>query len=139
MLAGTIDPPNTVINTVSTNVPGPQIPLYMKGRLLVGWYPLGICSAGIGLFNAILSYNQKLTFGATADPRLLPDIWFYAQCLRESFEEVRDAAGRAAAEADAATAVAENGATEPGANGAKSGRANGRGEQRAEAVSRRGR
>ena len=137
--AGTFTTQNTLLNTVSTNVPGPQIPLYFRGHQLLSWYPLGPVSNGIGLFNAILSYNQKLTFGATADPRLLPDIWFYAQCLRESFEEVRDAAGRAAAEADAATAVAENGATEPGANGAKSGRANGRGEQRAEAVSRRGR
>jgi len=137
--AGTFTTQNTLLNTVSTNVPGPQIPMYFRGHQLLSWYPLGPVSNGIGLFNAILSYNQKLTFGATADPRLLPDIWFYAQCLRESFEEVRDAAARAAAEADAATVVAESGATEPSANGAKSGRTNGRGEQRAEAASRRGR
>jgi WS/DGAT/MGAT family acyltransferase len=82
------DVPNTVLNTVSTNVPGPQIPMYLGGQELKAWYPMGPLGAGMGLFVAILSYNQKLTFGATVDPKLMPDVWFFAQCLRESFEEL---------------------------------------------------
>ena len=105
-LAGGLQVPNTLLNTVSTNVPGPQIPMYLNGKQLLSWYPLGPLSNGIGLFNAILSYNQKLTFGATADRRLVPDVWFYAQCLRESFEELRDAAA-AASQIAAANTVAE--------------------------------
>jgi diacylglycerol O-acyltransferase len=89
--------PNTMLNTVSTNVPGPQIPLYLGGRKLIGWYPLGLLASDIGLFNAILSYNQVLTIGATVDPKLMPDVWFYMSCLKESFAELREAATRATA------------------------------------------
>jgi WS/DGAT/MGAT family acyltransferase len=89
--------PTTVLNTVSTNIPGPQIPLYLAGRKLVAWYPLGLLASDIGLFNAILSYNQTLTIAATVDPTLMPDPWFYAQCLRESFDELHAAAAAAGA------------------------------------------
>lgn len=88
--------PNTLLNTVSTNVPGPQIPLYLSGHPLESWYPLGPLATNIGLFNAILSYNKKLTFGATVDPNLVPDVWFFCECLRASFDELREAAERSA-------------------------------------------
>jgi diacylglycerol O-acyltransferase / wax synthase len=100
---GQLTVPNTMLNTVSTNVPGPQIPLFLAGRKLVGWYPLGLLASDIGLFNAILSYNQTLTIGATVDPKLMPDVWSYMSCLKESFTELRDAAVKAADERAAAT------------------------------------
>jgi WS/DGAT/MGAT family acyltransferase len=87
--------PNALLNTVSTNIPGPQIPLYLAGRPLVAWYPLGLLASDVGLFNAILSYNQKLTIGVTVDPTLVPDVWFYAECLRRAFDELHAAAERA--------------------------------------------
>jgi diacylglycerol O-acyltransferase len=96
-LAGQVEVPNTLLNTVSTNVPGPQIPLYMRGRKMLAYFGFGMLSANIGLFNAIGSYNQVLTIGATVDPKLVPDVWFYADCLRESFAELRGAAERVAA------------------------------------------
>ncbi len=89
--------PNTVLNTVSTNIPGPQIPLYLGGRQLVAWYPLGLLASDIGLFNAIVSYNQTLTIGVTVDPRLVPDVWFYAECLGDAFRELGAAVARAEA------------------------------------------
>jgi diacylglycerol O-acyltransferase / wax synthase len=89
--------PNTMINTVSTNVPGPQVPLFLAGRKLISWYPLGLLASDIGLFNAILSYNQLLTIGATVDPKLMPDVWNYMSCLKESFAELQEAAARATA------------------------------------------
>jgi diacylglycerol O-acyltransferase len=94
------------LNTVSTNVPGPQIPLYLAGRKLLQWYPLGPLATTIGLFNAILSYNQVLTIGSTVDPALMPDVWGYMDFLRESYEELRDAARRAAPPPEPAEAVA---------------------------------
>lgn len=102
--------PNTMLNTVSTNVPGPQIPLYLAGHKLDGWYPMGPCATGIGLFNAVLSYNQKLTFGATVDPRLVPDVWTFIDCLRESFDEVLAAATRAAPAISETTSAAPSAA-----------------------------
>ena len=96
----------TLFNTVSTNVPGPQIPLFLGGRRLLQWVPLGICSTNIGLFVAILSYDQRLTFGLTVDPRLVPDAWQLAAHLEESFAELRAAAGAPAAAAAPASAAA---------------------------------
>lgn len=90
------DTPNRVLNTVSTNVPGPQIPLYLAGRQMQAWYGLGPLASNIGLFNAILSYNQKLCITATVDPRQVPDAWFYAECVAAAFDEIREAAARAA-------------------------------------------
>jgi diacylglycerol O-acyltransferase len=98
-IAGQIEVPNTLFNTVSTNVPGPQIPLYMAGHKVLASFGCGMLSANIGLFNAIISYNQVLTIGATVDPQQIPDVWFYADCLRESFAELREAAESAAATA----------------------------------------
>lgn len=95
-VAGQLPLANFLINTVTTNVPGPQIPLYLSGHKLLSWCPLGINGANIGLFNAILSYNQTLTISATVDPRLVPDPWFYTDCLKESFTELFLAAERSA-------------------------------------------
>jgi WS/DGAT/MGAT family acyltransferase len=114
-------------NTVSTNVPGPPIPLYMAGRKLVHWYPLGPLGANMGLFNAILTYDGRLTIGATVDPTLMPDPWFYMDCLRASFEELEAATGAGANGAVPAGRPPEatgNGTRGPAATGA--GRANGR-------------
>ena len=56
---------------------------------------LGGVSATPWLCNAILTYDQRLTIGVTTDPRLVPDVWLYVECLKASFAELRDAAGRA--------------------------------------------
>ncbi|HEV8440446.1 MAG TPA: wax ester/triacylglycerol synthase family O-acyltransferase [Methylomirabilota bacterium] len=93
--AGQLTVPQTLFNTVSTNVPGPQIPLYLGGRRLLNWIPLGICATNVGLFVGILSYDGKLTFGLTMDAKLMSNGWRLADCLRESFEELRAAAERA--------------------------------------------
>jgi WS/DGAT/MGAT family acyltransferase len=111
-MAGRIEVPNTLLNTVSTNVPGPQIPLYMAGHKVLASFGCGMLSANIGLFNAIISYNLLLTIGATVDPRQIPDVWFYADCLKESFAELREAADREAATAGVA-GVADHGWPKP--------------------------
>jgi len=114
-ISGQFDAPNTLINTVSTNVPGPQIPLYLAGHKLVHLYPLGPLSANIGLFVAILSYNQTLTVGATIDPKQVPDGWRFVDCLQESFDELR-AAVTAASTSDSPPAPTRE------TSGARSGR-----------------
>ena len=103
--AGAFTVPQTLFNTVSTNVPGPQIPLYLAGRRLLNWIPLGICSTGVGLFVAILSYDRRLTFGLTFDPALIADGWEIADSLRDSFAELRAAAAAAQPEAFAGVAA----------------------------------
>ncbi len=91
-MAGRVPIPPTLFNTVSTNVPGPNIPLYQAGRKCLAWLPLGIVSSGIGLFTAILTYNRKITLGTTVDAAQIPDPWLLSECIRDSYEELRDLA-----------------------------------------------
>jgi hypothetical protein len=95
-------------------------------------FGFGMLSANIGLFNAIGSYNQVLTIGATTDPTQMPDVWFYADCLNESFAELRDAAEGAAEEAGVPSPTAT--AAQVAASVAK--RANGRRKRPAKAAVR---
>ncbi len=106
-VSGQFTVPNLLLNTVATNIPGPQIPLYLAGHKLLALYPLGLLAANIGLFNAIVSYNQKLIISPTVDPQLMPDVWFYTDCLKASFAELRAAAERAAATARLHSSVQE--------------------------------
>jgi diacylglycerol O-acyltransferase len=83
-----------IVNTVLTNVPGPQMPLYFCGAEMVNQYSLGIVQDGLTLFHGILSYNGKLSITAMSDREVMPDPAFYQDCLDESFRELRDAAAR---------------------------------------------
>jgi len=59
--------------TVATNVPGPQMPLYMAGvRIseMMFWVPQ---TGGIGLGISILSYDNQVYFGLMADRQRVPD------------------------------------------------------------------
>jgi len=59
--------------TVATNVPGPQMPLYLAGckvRELMFWVPQ---NGSIGMGLSILSYNGHVHFGLIADGKLVAD------------------------------------------------------------------
>ena len=47
---------------------------------------------GLGLFHAIFSYNGALTISVTCCREQMPDPAFYAECLQEAFDELRQAA-----------------------------------------------
>ncbi len=93
-LAGTLaNTPIPPFNMVSTNVPGPQVPLYAMGKRMVSYYPYVPVGYAIGCGCAIMSYDQKLTFGLTSDTVAMPDVEKLKQFLDESFAELRQAAG----------------------------------------------
>lgn len=66
--------PQRVINTVTTNVPGPQFPLYALGREMLEYLPYVPVSAGVRIGVAILSYNGRVAFGVTGDYDTAPDV-----------------------------------------------------------------
>jgi len=78
-------------NTVVTNVPGPQIPLYFTGARLVATYGCGLPMDGMGLFHTVTSFSGELSITITACRDLMPDPDFYAECLQESFDELLQA------------------------------------------------
>ncbi len=89
-----------IFNAVTTNVPGPQVPLYMFGSRVVHAYGLGPATDGIGLFHAMTSYNGELAITITACRVMMPDPEFYAECLRRSYDELvaaAESAGRVSA------------------------------------------
>ena len=78
------------VNTVITNVPGAQFPIYSNGAKLVRGWGLGPCTDGNGLFHSIGSYCGELYIGVTCCRNMMPDPERYAECLRESFAELKD-------------------------------------------------
>ena len=80
------------LNTVITNVPGPQIPLYFTGARMVGFYGVGPVMDGMGVIHPVFSYDGHISIAVTACRQQMPDPGFYAQCLQASFDELLDAA-----------------------------------------------
>jgi diacylglycerol O-acyltransferase / wax synthase len=88
-----------LFNLVVTNVPGPQIPLYVLGRELQDIFPVGFLPPNQALFIAIMSYNGSINFGLLADYDAIDDVERIAAGIEHAVAELLDAAG--AAEADA--------------------------------------
>ncbi len=86
-------------NVCISNVPGPQVPVYMNGAKLVHSMGLGPLADRMGLFIAVTSYNNRITFSVTSCRRSMPDIDFFIDCLRLSKEELSDAASKLAKKA----------------------------------------
>ena len=83
---------NPVINTVVSNVPGPQAPLYFAGARAVSMMGMGNIVNGMGLIQGATSYCGEIAICATACREMLPDPATYTDMLRESFKETLSAA-----------------------------------------------
>ncbi|MDQ6773838.1 MAG: wax ester/triacylglycerol synthase family O-acyltransferase, partial [Candidatus Dormibacteraeota bacterium] len=59
--------PQRAVQTVTTNVPGPQVPLYAAGRQLLEAYPYVPIAGNVRIAIAIFSYIGRLKFGVTGD------------------------------------------------------------------------
>jgi diacylglycerol O-acyltransferase len=83
-----------MFNTVITNIPGPPVPLYMNGARLVTQFGLGPVFEGMGIIHPVWSYCGRITISFTSDREIMPDPETYAECLQESFEELKAAAAK---------------------------------------------
>jgi WS/DGAT/MGAT family acyltransferase len=82
-------------NLVVTNVPGPQVPLYVLGRRMLAIYPMVPLAQQLALGVAIMSYDGAISFGLNADYDAMPDVEALAVRLHEALEELAVAAGLA--------------------------------------------
>lgn len=80
-------------NLVVTNVPGPQIPLYLLGAELRECYPMLALLPNQALGVALFSYAGRLCWGFIADWDLVPDLHEFARAVENSFRELQIAAG----------------------------------------------
>jgi len=81
-----------LFNLLVTNIPGPQIPLYVLGRQLEDLFPLAFLPKNHALAVAIMSYNGSLDYGLLGDYDALPDIGVIADGIDASLQELLDAA-----------------------------------------------
>ena len=94
-----------LFNLVVTNVPGPQIPLYVLGRELEDIFPVGFLPPHQALFVAIMSYNGGINFGLLADYDSIDDLEVIAEGIERSIAELADAAEAASQEPEPAPAA----------------------------------
>jgi diacylglycerol O-acyltransferase len=85
-----------LFNLIVTNIPGPQVPLYVLGRQLQDLLPLAFLPEHHALAVAIMSYNGRLCYGLLGDYDALPDIDSIAEAIDEALEELLEAARTAA-------------------------------------------
>jgi diacylglycerol O-acyltransferase len=81
-----------LFNLLVTNIPGPQLPLYVLGRELHDLFPLAFLPENHALAIAIMSYNGGLDYGLLGDYDALPDIDLVAEGIAASLAELLAAA-----------------------------------------------
>ncbi len=99
---------NPIFNLIITNVPGPQIPLYMAGHKLhvnMGTAPI---IDGMGLIMPVFSYNGTISISATSATNLMPDMNVFVRYVREAANELEAAALVALSETPASEPIAKN-------------------------------
>ncbi|MBI3369916.1 MAG: wax ester/triacylglycerol synthase family O-acyltransferase [Burkholderiales bacterium] len=93
-------------NVTISNVPGPQMPLYLAGAKMVGIYPLSIVVHGVALNITVQSYMGQLCFGLIACRRAVPDVNELALQMQRALEALRRVPLPAAEPAEAAPEAA---------------------------------
>jgi diacylglycerol O-acyltransferase len=81
-----------LFNLIVTNVPGPQIPLYVLGREMEEVFPIAFLPENHGLAVAIISYNGRIGFGLLADYDSMEDVLAVAEGIDDSLAELEKAA-----------------------------------------------
>jgi len=81
-----------LFNLIVTNIPGPQMPLYVLGHQLEDLFPIAFLPKGHALAVAIMSYNGRLEYGLLADYDALPDIQVIVDGIDEALGELLNAA-----------------------------------------------
>ena len=85
--------PQRNVNTVTTNVPGPQFPLYACGRQMLEAFPFVPIAGHLRVGVAIFSYNGMLNYGVTGDYDTAPDIGVLCHGVEDGMSELLKLAG----------------------------------------------
>jgi diacylglycerol O-acyltransferase len=85
--------PQLLVQTVTTNVPGPRQPLYVLGRPLTALHPYVPVGNAIRISVAILSYVDTVSFGVTADYDSSPDLDVFLGGIQCGLAELKRMSG----------------------------------------------
>ena len=73
-----------------SNVPGPQLPLYVSGARLLAYHPVSVVTDASGGINiTVFSYDGSLDVGVIACREMVPDVWTVTDYLREALFELK--------------------------------------------------
>jgi diacylglycerol O-acyltransferase / wax synthase len=81
-----------LVNLIVSNVPGPQVPLYLDGARLLVAYPVMPLGPTTALSVAVTSFSGTMGFGLTGDWDAVPDIDPIASELLDEVELLKKAA-----------------------------------------------
>jgi diacylglycerol O-acyltransferase / wax synthase len=77
-----------VANLVVSNVPGPQVPMYMAGATMRAYFPVSIIVHGLALNITILSYNGSMDYGLIACKRTVTRLPEFAEHMQAAHQEL---------------------------------------------------
>jgi len=86
--------PQRNVNTVTTNVPGPQVALFAAGKRMLKAYPYVPLAGQVRVGVAIFSYDGQVNFGVTGDYDSAPDIDVLSRGIETGMDELLTVAGR---------------------------------------------
>jgi len=79
--------PGVPFNLFISNVPGPQLPLFIAGARVEGLFPVSaVTTLSGGLNITLFSYNGSLDVGFVACREMVPDVWRMAGFLRDELD-----------------------------------------------------
>jgi len=81
--------PQPLVQTVTTNVPGPPFPLYILGRKMLQAHPYVPIGDNVKIAIAMFSYLGELSFGITADSSAASDFDVLAKGIHRGLAELR--------------------------------------------------
>lgn len=84
-------------NVCISNVPGPNVPVYLCGAKLIAHYPVSVITDGQGLNITLVGYLGQLHFGLVACRELVPDLEMLADYLVDELDLLLEAASRQSA------------------------------------------
>jgi diacylglycerol O-acyltransferase / wax synthase len=87
-LVSMLDSVEFPMQTVISNVPGVQVPLYMAGAKVHMTMGLGPLLDMMGLFHGVISGAGKITITFVSCREMMPDPEFYRDCLQDSWDEL---------------------------------------------------
>ena len=82
----------SLANLTVSNVRGPSVPLYMAGARMQMFLPVSAIYSGLGLNVTGVSYHGTFWVCFVSCRTMMPDPAFFAECLKDSFDELVAAA-----------------------------------------------
>ncbi len=101
--AARLQPAQRFFNLVVTNVPGPQLPLYVLGRRMESIFPMVPLARRQALCVGIISYNGQVDFGLVGDYDAMADLESFALDLAGAVGEIVEATPKPSGKAQRTT------------------------------------